>query len=88
MKTIYKYPLNIVRFQYFSATGLKPLCVQTQFEQPCLWAEIDTEQPLVQIVVDIYGTGEQLDPDPGKYFGTFQQFGGQFIGHVYIKDAT
>lgn len=97
MKTIYKYELAIEDTQEIMLPiGAQILCVQMQGKSPQLWAIIDPHAPKEPRVIDIYGTGHPLGDyrllplpkpkeDPGKYIGTFQQYEGQLVWHVFER---
>ena len=84
MKTIWKFPLEIVDRQPVSIpVGAQLLDVQMQGDQPCLWALVDTESPRITLVVRIYGTGHEIRDDPGLYLGTFQER--TLVFHVFTS---
>lgn len=63
MRAIYKYPLlstgaNIIDIP----DGWKPLHVGMQLGTPCVWAQIETEQPKRKRTLWVVGTGWSL-PD-------------------------
>lgn len=84
MKTIYKYPLELIgQQQILMPKDSRILAVQVQHEQTCLWAEVITENELVAVTINIFGTGHHLPDKPGHYIGTYQHLGGELIFHVY-----
>lgn len=89
---IYKYALDIVDLQTVEMHRLaKILCIQTQKGIPCLWAEVDPEQPTERRFIRMYGTGQpHVQDDPyipeeygSKYLGTYQVMKGNIVFHVY-----
>lgn len=83
MKMIYKYPLNLdSRVVVKMPAGAEVLAVQVQRSTPCLWAVVDPEAPVEVRYFKIFGTGQPLD-ERGRYVGTFQMCGGDFIWHVF-----
>ncbi len=83
MITIWKYELEIGDTIILNCPkGALPRCVQLQHGKPCLWMQVDDTQPGVIRKIQVRGTGHNLD-DAGEYLGTFQQLGGDFIGHVF-----
>jgi hypothetical protein len=86
MKTIYKYQLETTDFQ----TVMIPeksniIALQTQYEKPCIWVEVETENEKVPHVFRIFGTGHELQIGLGMtYVGTYQIMNGSFVGHVYL----
>lgn len=87
MKSIYKYKLDLgdecrVSMHKFA----RILCVQTQGRDICVWAEVDTEHPIVDTQFWIVGTGHSRDTSDRNYVGTVQQNG--FVWHVYTLCET
>lgn len=79
-RTIYKYH---VCNTYKLPAGAKPLLVGMQHGEICMWAEVETDKPLVPVEFHIQGTGEVLPDNPGFYQGTV--FNGSFVWHIYLK---
>jgi hypothetical protein len=66
------------------------LSVQAQSEQLCLWFICDSEWPLEDRVVKIYGSGHDardLDIFRDQYLGTVQMLSGTFVVHVFLAPA-
>ena len=67
-----------------------PLCVQVQrhcwTENICLWAEVDTDQPMMNFPVAIVGTGHGRNPNVSIYVGTVQQE--DLVWHIYMGVPT
>lgn len=89
MRTIYKYPLQIAGEQVVKIhRGFEFLMVAMQHGIPCMWCQVDTTKPEVEVPLLIFGTGHEIPKDkPGTYtyhLGSFQD--GSFVGHLYIKD--
>lgn len=87
MRTIYKYPLTIEDYQVVKmVAGGRILTAQTQGDTLCLWAEVSTDNvPAYQAVgIRIYGTGNPMPDDPGKYLSTVQLYDGKLVFHVYV----
>lgn len=84
---IWKFPLKaddeqIVRMP----KGARLLSLQIQKGIPCLWASVHTRIEEINRKVYTFGTGqdtafitEQLD-----FVGTYQQFNGDLVLHVFI----
>lgn len=65
--------------------GAQILSAQIQNGEVCLWALVDTEKPLKNKEIRIYGTGhpyEYTDQD-AKYIGTVQLK--SFVWHIFEK---
>lgn len=82
-KTIWKYELRGPRTEIQMPKGSAVLCVQTQYNKPVLWAEVDPEAPPVKRRFLAVPTGGTLYGDERHYVGTFQIEGGQLVFHVY-----
>lgn len=83
-KKIYKYVLGIgwenqaIKMPKHSVI----LSIQVQNTQICVWAEVEENQPIVDKVFVIIGTGHSFDKDIlGQYLATVQQ--GEFVWHIY-----
>ena len=61
------------------------LCVQSQFDAPCIWAVVDTNKPYEDRIFKVHGTGWKVPEDPGEYIGTFQLEGGALVFHVFER---
>lgn len=87
MRTIHKYPLDIIDRQTIAVpVGAKPLAVQLQQDQLCLWCEIDTDNKPGGMAIYIFGTGNQMPRwRAHAYIGTVQQFDGALVWHVYTE---
>lgn len=88
MRTVHKYPLAGGTGEHVipMPAGALLLTIQLQGGMPCLWALIDTERELVKRHLTIVGTGWEMQPQPGRYVGTFQTEGGRFVWHVFDAD--
>lgn len=84
MNTIFKYPINITDRQTINIPrNAKILCVQTQHEKPCLWAKVDSDEPLVHRMIITHGTGHPIPETTGEYIGTYQLKSGALVFHVF-----
>lgn len=67
--------------------GAEILAVHVQKNEPCIWALVDSEQPLQARFFDIFGTGHMISPPletlERKYIGSFQLQQGQLVFHVF-----
>lgn len=85
MKVIYKYPLT-VGGQYVKMplqSKLMNVGLDPQGEL-CIWAIVDPDQPLIEIVFGVFGTGQEISEkvDLGRYLGSVTS--GQFVWHVFL----
>jgi hypothetical protein len=85
MTKIYKYELKALDNQSIMLPeGAKILSVQTQYETPCIWVELNTELPsTVSHDFEIYGTGHTMPDCDRTYIGSFQLQGGALVFHLY-----
>lgn len=84
MRTIWKYDLQVKDNQFVNMPrGARVLSVQAQNDFPCIWAEVDSEQPKEPRMFVMYGTGHPMVGQSSLYVGTFQLRGGQLVFHVY-----
>ena len=86
MKTIFKYavPMNgNATFNVWMPINSTILCVQTQKNNPQIWAAVNTDAALGERRFCIVGTGHELRYDPVKYIGTFQVNDGTYVFHVF-----
>lgn len=85
MKTIYKYPFPIDdKFTINLPVGAVVLAAQMQGQQPCLWAEVDTDRPVLPRAFRLFGTGHPMPSGPAddlRFAATFQM--GPFVWHLY-----
>jgi hypothetical protein len=85
MRTIHKYSLRgggALR-EIQMPVGARALCVQTQDGNPCLWALVDTGNPMVTRTFSVYCTGDELAREEGSYVGTFQMYDGRYVYHLF-----
>ncbi len=83
MKTIWKYEVSIEdRFVVPMPQNAEVLSVQEQNRRAFLWALVDPGNPVVSRTFRLYGTGERIESEAGKFIGTFQ-FKGLFVFHLF-----
>lgn len=86
-KTIWKFPLQVADRQSIKMPiGAEILTVQTQNEEPCLWALVDPKAETESRYIEIFGTGHKVCYDMGvsrKYISTFQMGDGRLVFHVF-----
>lgn len=86
MRTIHKYVVGSTA-TVSMPRGATVLTIQAQRDVPCIWAEVDTTQPLEDRRFIIFGTGHEMPADASlTYLGTFQLDGGALVFHVYEED--
>jgi hypothetical protein len=89
MATIWKFPLVVEDEQVVSMpTGAVVLTVQAQHDlYPCLWAKVNPTAAPADRRFRTYGTGHAMKVDGQRYVGTYQLYGGDFVGHVFEVTA-
>jgi len=86
MKTIHKYPLVIVHEQPIQMpSGAEILSVAVQNETPCLWALVETENPMQKRSIVIVGTGHPAPEGNYRFVGTVMLCGGVLVWHVFQR---
>lgn len=87
MKVIYKYPLMVADVQEIMLPEHGDfLDVQCQHDKICMWAVVDTDEPLAKRTVYIVPTGGEFKLPAGVlYLGTVQMLRGTFVWHVFME---
>lgn len=89
MTTIWKFSIEIKkRVVVNMPKDAEILCVQTQFNEPEIWAMVNPESEILQArLFEVFGTGHEMkDVMFGykrKYIGTFQTDAGNYVFHVF-----
>lgn len=82
MRKIFKYPLRMVDKQLITMPSrAKILSAKSQGGQLCLWAEVRTELKEGHKIIAVYGTGNPMPDEPGKFIDTVVM--DPFVWHVY-----
>lgn len=91
MRTVHKYELTLGTTTLHLPTDAKCLHVGNQFENICLWVEIDSNcLDFENRDFRVFGTGHPIDEFVGMeitYVGTAILQGGNFVAHVYQGKA-
>lgn len=84
--TIYKYPLTITDVNRIELPkGAKILCIQTQNDNPYLWALVDKyESEKETHFIETLGTGHPINEGERQYIGTYQLRNGALVFHVFL----
>ena len=89
IKSIFKYQLKTTDQQFVKLpVGAEILTIQTQFEEPQLWALVDPENETENRCIEIFGTGNPVYCDMGverKYISTYQLSGGNYVFHAFER---
>lgn len=84
MKTIYKYPLQLVDQQTLTLSLDYLLDVKEQDGQLCLWAVVDTDLTPREVSIRIVGTGHPFpDSDTCIHINTVVMSYGGLVWHVF-----
>ncbi len=85
MKSVWKFELPITdRFSIPMPVGARLLNVETQNEQPCLWALVDPAAEKEGRQFRLAGTGHPINnPDELSYVGTCMMRGGGLVWHLF-----
>lgn len=85
MEKIFKFLLEIADSQVIKVPqSSKLLCLQTQNDVPCIWAMVKPEAPLVNVTIEMYGTGHPIPDGDRTYLSTFQVKDGLYVFHCFI----
>lgn len=84
MKTVWKYTLDEKDDITINLPlGAEILSVQEQHGEPQMWVLVDPNEVVIeQRVFRLAGTGHPIKKSV-KFIGTFQLFGGSFVGHLF-----
>jgi hypothetical protein len=81
---IFKWEIEVTDKQtLMMPAGAKLLDVQIQNAKCCIWALCDQNAEKEPRHLEIYGTGNPIPDDPGKYIATFQMHGGSLVFHAF-----
>lgn len=84
MRTIHKYPLAPGAAQVSTYEGVRFLHVDTQHDEPVVWAEVNTLERERLVTIHAVPTGGSV-PAGTDYLGTFQLAGGNLVFHAYAE---
>lgn len=83
-KSIWKFQLHTTGVQTVEMPeDAEILCIQTQNEEPCIWALVQPQNPRVKRSFAIFGTGHPIPTATGRYIGTYQLRAGSFVFHCF-----
>ena len=89
IKNIFKYNLETTDKQIVNLPkGAEILSIKVQRGEPKLWALVDSNEPLEERIIEIFGSGHDIHYDMGverKFICTYQQLNGSFVGHVFER---
>ncbi len=83
-KRIFKYVLAIEDLQTVGMhEGAEILSVQNQDGDVCIWALCNPNAPKEARTFHIFGTGNLVCDNPGRFIGTVQILNGALAWHVF-----
>jgi hypothetical protein len=85
MKVIWEFPFeNMGMLGIDMPVGAEILTVQVQDGVPCIWAMVDPGQEKENRIIVVHGTGHPVQQaEEKKYIGTYQEWNGSLIWHVF-----
>lgn len=88
MITVYKYPLTISSQQEISIYSQhKILSVGEQNEILCMWAQVDTDNEIVNLPILIFGTGHPMPDKNMNFVGSVLTARG-FVWHIFTEPQS
>jgi len=84
MITVHKYKLDPYNAQVNLPVGAEVLSAGYQLGEICIWAKVDTEQPMEERYFKVFGTGHKIHINMGidyKFISTV--FIDTFVFHVF-----
>lgn len=85
MKVIYKYIIEIEdEILLEIPQHAQILSIQTQKDKPCIWAVVETDNPIVKRNLKLIGTGHEIKNYMNcNFIGTFQVHDGAGVFHLF-----
>jgi len=84
MKKIFKYKITpYLKNEIEMPIGAEVLCVQTQNNEPHIWAMVDFNAELEKRIFWVIPTGNLIEPEASRYVGTFQIDNGNLVFHLF-----
>ena len=85
MNAVWKYTLNTEdNLEIDLPVGSKILSVQEQFGEPQMWVLVNPDNPVYETrKFRLAGTGHPIKESDISFIGTFQLYGGSFVGHLF-----
>lgn len=85
MRNVWKYTL-LPECTLEMPRGAQLLSVHVQGDDICLWALVDSSQPLTPRHFVIFGTGHAIHDVELTYIGTVMMLGGALVFHVFERE--
>lgn len=83
MKTIWKYPIDIINWQCLNMPA-NPTLIHAGLDPqgtPCVWAIVEPDEPCEPVSIRVVGTGHPFTSELTQHVGSFNQ--GPFVWHVF-----
>jgi hypothetical protein len=82
MKTIWKYPLATLDVQAVTGNGIRVISAGLDPEgRLCVWAKVDSDQPVSIAHVAIVGTGRELPVENFEFLASVRV--NSFMWHIF-----
>ena len=99
MRTIWKFPFEVdddIEIEMPAYSSILHVESQPQYEavlgnevhrkeQPCLWAIVNSDRPMIKRRFIIVGTGNPMPESHGGHVASFQMHGGKLVWHLFEK---
>lgn len=82
MRAIWKYPVSAGAFELEMPADAAVLSVQTQGQEPVMWALVDPQASKQIRHFITLPTGGEVPDGCGRFVGTFQLMGGALVFHL------
>lgn len=88
MKTIYKYHLEVddIESTLEIQASFRILDIQVQDNKVCMWAEVDTEAPIIIWSYYVFVTGHQIPTTTYNYVHLKTVQLNQFVWHIFKRE--
>ncbi len=88
MKTIWKFPIAITNFTAIEMPlSAEILTVQEQFNEPMMWALVDSDEVTEIRIFELFAIGQQVaevgEHEERVYINTFQTDWGNYVFHLF-----
>jgi hypothetical protein len=86
MKTIHKYQLQLADEQPVEMpSGAEIISAHAQYNVPCIWAIVETDNPTVKRSIAMCGTGCPVPVGNYRFVGTTVTCEGALIWHIFQR---
>ena len=83
MKTIHKYALNVRKLEV--PENMQFLQLAQQAGKTYMWLLVDTDEPLVEVSIEVVGTGWTLYDDMDECFYLGSVLEDDFVWHYFMR---